>query len=90
MTESELNTSGALEPISVDGVRAVTIGTAIWAVALVICLIERKIFSDLAHSMFWTQGVRICSAGVVLGLLGQIYTRRRVNRLKLVSDIIND
>jgi len=90
VAESALNTNGELEPISVDGVRAVTIGTAIWAIALVVCLIERKIFSDLAHLIVWTQGVRICSAGVVLGLLGQIYTRRRVNRLKLVSDIINN
>ena len=75
-----------LEPIPVDGVRAAQIGTTVWAVGFIICLLFGKSFEK--HGV--KDATLICLAGVFLGLLGQIYARRRVNRLKLVSDIVNN
>jgi len=75
-----------LEPLAVDGISAVKLGTLIWAIAFIVCLIARKPLQQLGiKDAHW-----ICLAGVVLGGLGLIYTRRRVDRLKLVSDIVND
>ena len=74
-----------LAPLAVDGVCEVKIGTAIWAIALVLSLIFRAQLESQGFSGVF----QICLAGVILGLLGQIYTRRRVNRLSRVSDIVD-
>lgn len=75
-----------LEPLPVDGVSAVKVGTVIWAIGFLVALLARTPLQNHGiNDAHW-----ICLAGVVLGLLGQIYTRRRINRLKLVSDIVNN
>jgi hypothetical protein len=60
-------------PVDTDGVRSVTIGTALWVVALVVML-PFKGRLDAAGQGWW---LWTCVAGVGLGLLGIEYTRRR-------------
>ena len=85
MAQSSDDKKSELAPLTVTGVTEVKIGTAIWAIALVLALVFR---SQLTEQGFGN-APQICLAGVVLGFLGQIYTRRRVNRLNSVSDIID-
>ncbi|WP_239021647.1 DUF2530 domain-containing protein [Nocardioides jishulii] len=65
-----------VQPLDVDGVRAVEIGTALWAVAFVALL---PFWSSLAESgrlwWLWT-----CTTGLALGLFGIEYCRRRRDR----------
>jgi len=64
-------------PLDVDAVRTVQIGTALWAVALVVTLLMRDQLSDDGHEWWiWT-----CVAGLVLGLVGVVITTRRRARL---------
>ena len=67
----------ALEPLEVNGITAVTVGTAIWLIATVICLIQREQLEASGRgNWLW-----ICACGVLLGLLGIRYTRRRAARI---------
>jgi len=83
-------TQPELEPLAVDGVNAVKIGTLIWAIAFVISEAEKRWFANIQHVEWWTHAARVSLCGILLGLLGLIYTRRRVNRLKLVSDVVDN
>lgn len=86
MSNEHAQQKPALEPIPVDGVSAVKVGTIIWTIGFLISLLARTpLQKNGITDAHW-----VCLAGVVLGLLGQIYTRRRVNRLKLVSDIVDN
>lgn len=62
-----------VEPLDVDGVRTVAVGTALWAVAFVLLL---PFYGRLEESgrvwWLWT-----CVAGFGLGVLGWDYCRRR-------------
>ena len=60
-------------PLDVDGVGAVVIGTALWAVALVVLVLFRNKLAE-TDSQWW---ITVAVAGVVLGLLGLLYTTRR-------------
>lgn len=61
------------KPVDTDGVRTVTIGTALWVVALVVLLLFRGRLDEAGNGWWlWT-----CLAGAGLGLLGIEYTRRR-------------
>jgi Flp pilus assembly protein protease CpaA len=60
-------------PVATDDVRTVTVGTALWAVALVAAVVFRERLRDGGH-LWW---VGACLAGFVLGLVGLAYTRRR-------------
>lgn len=60
-------------PLDVDGVGAVAAGTALWAIALVVCLLARTPL-DEAGNGWWTW---VCLAGALLGLAGLAYVRRR-------------
>ncbi|GGD22904.1 DUF2530 domain-containing protein [Nocardioides daphniae] len=68
-----------VQPLDVDGIRTVEIGTALWAVAFVGLL---PFWSSLAESgrlwWLWT-----CMAGLGLGLLGIDHCRRRRARGEL-------
>jgi len=67
----------ALEPLEVNGITAVTIGTAIWSVAAVICLFQlEQLESSGRGNWIW-----ICACGVLLGLLGIRYACRRAARI---------
>ncbi len=79
-----------LKPLAVDGISAVKIGTLVWVVAFIISAVEKRWFADVQHTQWWSHAERVSLCGVFLGLLGLIYTRRRVNRLKLVSDVVDN
>lgn len=63
----------APEPLDVDGVAAVAIGTLAWAVALAACLVLRGPLEDAGRG-WW---IWVCVSGVALGLPGLWYVRRR-------------
>jgi Protein of unknown function (DUF2530) len=66
-----------VQPLDVTGVRTVTVGAALWLVALVLCAIRYPALRDDGHGWWlWT-----CVAGFALGLLGLEYCRRRRRRL---------
>jgi hypothetical protein len=71
----------ALTPLEINGITAVTVGTIIWTVATVIMVLMRE---ELAASgrgnWIW-----ICACGVLLGLIGIRYTRRRAARIAKAS-----
>ncbi|MBU6347380.1 MAG: DUF2530 domain-containing protein [Actinomycetales bacterium] len=74
-----------LQALEVDGVREVKIGTLCWLIALV----GSVLFEDQLKQAGFQDAKWICLAGIFLGILGIIYTRRRANRLKFVSEIID-
>ncbi len=66
-----------VEPLDVDAVRTVQIGTALWALALVATLVARDPLDEQGRTWWiWT-----CFAGLVLGLLGLLVTTRRRRRI---------
>jgi len=62
-----------LEPLDVDGVGAILVGTIVWGVALVACLLLRDRLTADGHG--WWAGA--CLAGFLLGLPGLWFVRRR-------------
>ena len=77
MPEDQQRPYRHVEPLDVDAVRTVQIGTVLWAVALVVTLLARDTLQDDGRTWWvWT-----CVAGVVLGLLGLVVTVRRRRRL---------
>lgn len=67
----------ALEPLEINGIAAVTVGTIVWTVATVIMILMR----DQLEASGRGNWVWICACGVLLGLLGIRYTRRRAARI---------
>lgn len=62
-----------VEPLDVDGVRTVAVGTVLWAVAFVLLLPFYGRLVDSGRDWWlWT-----CVAGFGLGLIGVDYCRRR-------------
>lgn len=61
------------EPLDVDPVRVVSVGTALWAIALVASLANLGTLRSGGH-LWW---VPACVAGLLLGFLGVYVTRRR-------------
>ena len=70
-----------VRPVDVDGVGAVAIGTALWAIALVVCLIFRARLVE-AGSDWW---IWVCVSGFVLGLAGLPYVIRRRSAYRAAS-----
>ena len=66
-------TEDALATLDVDGVAAVGVGTVLWAVALVLCLVLRGPLTDAGRG-WWTW---VCLTGVLLGAAGYVFVRRR-------------
>jgi Protein of unknown function (DUF2530) len=65
-----------VDPLDVDGVRTVQVGTAMWLVAFVLLLpFYGRLQEDDKLWWLWT-----CLAGFGLGLVGWDYCRRRRNR----------
>ena len=76
----EAKTNGeklALEPLEIDGITAVLVGTIVWTVATVIMILMR----DQLEASGRGNWIWICACGVLLGLLGIRYTRRRAARI---------
>lgn len=65
------------DPVETDGVFAVTFGTVLWAVALVVVGI---LHADLARHG-WSSALWVCLAGFCLGLIGIAYCVRRRNAI---------
>ena len=67
-----------VEPLDVDGVRTVAVGTALWALAFVLLL---PFYSRLeeTHRLWW---LWTCLAGFGLGIIGWDYCRRRRRRFR--------
>lgn len=62
-----------VEPLDVDGVRTVAVGTILWLVAFVLLLPFHGRLQEADRGWWlWT-----CLAGFGLGVLGWDYTRRR-------------
>ena len=60
-------------PLETDDVLLVAIGTAAWALALVVLVVLRV--TDAAEVRDWWMGM--CGYGIALGLFGVRYCRRR-------------
>ncbi len=66
------------EPLEVDAVRIVTVGTLLWAVALVACLPFLSTLRARGH-LWW---VATALVGFLIGLWGVVYCRRRRTALR--------
>ena len=70
----------APEPLATSDVAAVAVGTALWAIALVLTLVlHDRLADDGRGDWVW-----IAAAGVFLGLVGLWHVRRRAARLREV------
>lgn len=70
-----------LVPLDLDGVRTLRVGTAVWAVALVVLIALHSRLEAAGHSWWiWT-----CAAGLGLGLIGCEHTTR-LRRRRRASD----
>jgi Protein of unknown function (DUF2530) len=68
----------APEPVESDVVTVVTVGTALWAVGLVVTLVLHDRLSEHGNSDW----VWIMAAGLFLGLVGIRHVRRRRTALR--------
>ena len=71
-----------LTPLEVNGITAVTIGTGIWSVATLIMVLMRDQLEATGRGNWIAIGV----CGIILGLLGMRYTKRRAARIEQAKD----
>ena len=71
-----------LTPLEVNGITAVTIGTGIWSVATLIMVLMRDQLEASGRNNWIAIGV----CGIILGLLGMRYTKRRATRIEQAKD----
>lgn len=67
-----------LMPLEVNGITAVTIGTGLWSVATLVMVLMRDQLEASGRGDWIAIGV----CGIILGLLGMRYTKRRVARIE--------
>ena len=67
-----------LKPLEVNGITAVTLGTGIWAVATLVMVLMRDQLEAAGRGDWIAIGV----CGIILGLLGIRYTKRRAARIE--------
>jgi hypothetical protein len=67
-----------LKPLEINGITAVTLGTGIWAVATLVMVLMR----DQLEASGRGDWVAIGVCGIILGLLGMRYTKRRAARIE--------
>ena len=72
------------EPFETDDVKVVTLGTALWVLALLASLVLRDRLAE-GNNEGWTW---ICLAGAFLGLIGVRYVRRRRAALRGAAERI--
>ena len=83
-----LNDSGSgsgkkeLKPLEVNGITAVTLGTGIWSVATLIMVLMRDQLEASGRGDWIAIGV----CGIILGLLGMRYTKRRAARIERAKE----
>ena len=83
LKDSESGSMGAaskkeLAPLEVNGITAVTLGTVIWSVATLIMVLMRDQLEASGRSNWISIGV----CGIILGLLGMRYTKRRATLIE--------
>ena len=71
-----------LMPLEVNGITAVTVGTGIWSVATLVMVLMR----DQLEASGRGDWVAIGVCGIILGLLGMRYTKRRVARIERAKE----
>lgn len=71
-----------LVPLEVNGITAVTIGTGIWSVATLVMVLMRDQLEASGRSNWIAIGV----CGIILGLLGMRYTKRRAARIEQAKE----
>jgi len=71
-----------LAPLEVNGITAVTIGTLVWTVATLVMVLMR----DQLESAGRGNWINIGIAGIILGLLGMRYTKRRAARIEQAKE----
>lgn len=77
-TSAEQRSKSELTPLEVNGITAVTLGTGIWSVATLIMVLMRDQLEASGRGDWIAIGV----CGIILGLLGIRYTKRRVARIE--------
>lgn len=71
-----------LMPLEVNGITAVTIGTGIWSIATLVMVLMRDQLEASGRGNWVAIGV----CGIILGLLGMRYTKRRVARIERAKE----
>ena len=87
LNESESGSIGAgskkeLKPLEVNGITAVTLGTGIWSVATLIMVLMRDQLEASGRGDWIAIGV----CGIILGLLGMRYSKRRAARIEQAKE----
>jgi hypothetical protein len=67
-----------LTPLEVNGITAVTIGTGVWSVVTLVMVLMRDQLEASGRGDWIAIGV----CGIILGLLGMRYTKRRAARIE--------
>ena len=80
-----------LKPLEINGITAVTLGTIAWSLVLFALLINFK----WIESQGKTNWIWISLSGIVLGVIGFRYVKKRSRKLSLLeaqtrSDLIRD
>lgn len=74
--------TASVQPLDTDGVAALAIGTALFAIAFVIALLFSKTLID-RDSTWW---IGVCAAGFGLGVLGTAFVTRRRSAYRAAKD----
>lgn len=67
---------GRIEQSDADGILPVTIGTVLWAVALVVLVVVRERLAE-SGATWW---IGAAAVGVISGVLGLVFLRWRKSR----------
>lgn len=67
-----------VEPLDLDGVTSVIVGSAVWVLALVFVLVRYNDLQDTGRG-WWLYSVL---AGLTLGMIGFVYCMRRRSRVR--------
>jgi hypothetical protein len=78
----DMATKSELTPLEVNGITAVTLGTGIWSVATLIMVLMRDQLEASGRGDWIAIGV----CGIILGLLGMRYTKRRAARIERAKE----
>jgi hypothetical protein len=70
------------EPLDVDAVSVVTVGTALWGAAAIVLAVFLRGWLERHHDGWW---IWTCVSGFLLGLVGLAIVRRRRTRLGKVA-----
>ena len=94
VAQTKIDRSRNMAPLDVDGVKTFKIGTAAFVIALIVCLALNQGLTE--HGQQWW--IWTCVTGIVIGLLGIVYTTRRskvyaeareANEAQLASELAN-